>query len=62
MVRGKIYPRASEVRARQFPSIGGFWKPDTVPSVQYIVHSSFGPYFREPPDFSKISGTLNIFL
>ena len=29
------YPRASEVRARQFPSIGGFRKPDTVPSVLY---------------------------
>ena len=55
------YPRASEVRARQFPSIGGFRRPDIVPSVlQYIV--SFGPYFREPPDFSKISGTLNVFL
>ena len=54
MVRWKRYPRASEVRARQFPSIGGFRRPDTVPSVlQYIV--SFGPYFREPPDFSKIS-------
>ena len=55
------YPRASEVRARQFPSIGGFRRPDTVPSVlQYIV--SFGPYFREPPDFSKISGTLIFFV